>query len=76
MSDDKVECSAYRADAGVCANGFFQTRGCWSDIRCLCCGAPPAPRYLPHCLKDELPEHWINDDGTPAFLLAQEAGDE
>jgi hypothetical protein len=50
------ECSAYRRDAGICANGFIQTHFCWF-------GGPS----LPHCLKDELPDHWVKDDGSPAF---------
>ncbi len=60
-----VSCSAYREGEGVCTNGFLQLFVCKSNSGCLHCGAPP--KTLPYCLRDELPEHFIKADGSPAF---------
>lgn len=51
------ECSAYRPDAGVCRNGFFQRFSCHQASQ----------TDVPYCCRDELPEHWVNDDGSSKF---------
>ncbi len=58
------ECTSYRLGQFTCADGFIQTYPCWGDAHCSQCGQVKA---IPHCMKDELPEHWIKDDGSPAF---------
>jgi hypothetical protein len=60
------KCSAYRQGSLVCCNGFIQTFSCWGDTACLSCGRHSA-RLVPHCVKDELPEHWVDEAGRPAF---------
>jgi hypothetical protein len=61
-----TECIAYRRNSGICANGFIQTHFCWFGAwKCSECGRDS--ETLPHCLKDELPDHWVKDDGSPAF---------
>jgi hypothetical protein len=63
-----AQCSAYRENDLVCSNGFFQVVACREEVKCFACGSPG--RIVPHCLKDELPEHWITDDGKPRFAPA------
>lgn len=60
------QCIAYRQDDRVCSNGFFQKAFCSGHVGCFSCGAI-SDGSLPHCLKDELPEHWLTDDGKPRF---------
>lgn len=60
-----TKCIAYKEHDLVCANGFFQVLACSQEVKCHSCGAPG--HNIPHCLKDELPEHWITDDGKPRF---------
>lgn len=67
-------CIAYIREngAGFCRNGFFQTGLCWQSEKqsqCPLCRAPD--RAIPHCLREELPEHWINDDGSPRFYYKE-----
>lgn len=59
------QCVAYRENTSICANGFFQVLACHQEVKCFMCGKPRA--NVPHCMKDELPEHWITDEGKPAF---------
>lgn len=60
-------CSAYNANGGICFNGFIQKRFCWAGASgCKSCGHV-SDAALPHCLKDELPDHWVTDDGHPIF---------
>lgn len=56
--DTHAPCSGYRPEAGpgVCRHGFMQTPGCYMESR-----------IPPWCLRDELPEHWIDDGGLPIF---------
>ena len=63
-----MQCSAYRPDSRICSNGFFQVLACRKEVKCFACGRPS--EGIPHCLKDELPEHWITEDGKPRFLAA------
>jgi hypothetical protein len=67
-----TECIAYRRESGICANGFIQTFPCWGDTRCNQCGRP-SEKLVPHCMKDELPERWLNDDGSPRFYVSPAA---
>lgn len=60
-----MTCSAYREKENICSNGFFQVLACSREVKCFTCGKPSD--RIPHCMKDELPEHWITDDGKPFF---------
>jgi hypothetical protein len=55
------ECSAYNRNGRVCNNGFIQRHGCWAGY------ADTSPQYLPYCLRDELPDHWVDEKGMPKF---------
>lgn len=59
------ECSAYRKGAGICANGFFQTLACKKETSCHACNRPHGS--VPHCMRDDLPEHWLTETGAPLF---------
>jgi hypothetical protein len=59
------ECKSYR-DGFVCADGFVQKPICRGHFGCLHCGRPSAAD-VPNCMKDELPAHYVNDDGSPRF---------
>jgi hypothetical protein len=63
MTEHK-QCIAYRAGDRVCANGFFQKPVCHGSVGCWSCGTI-SEREIPHCLKDELPEHWVTETGLP-----------
>ena len=54
-------CSAY-ARGGICANGFPQNAAClgW---RCPCRGKPTDK--APMCLRDDVPERFIDESGRP-----------
>lgn len=60
-----TQCIAYRNDDGICKNGFIQVLACRQEVKCFTCGKPSD--HVPHCLKDELPEHWVTDEGKPRF---------
>ena len=62
-------CIAYRSERGICTNGFIQTVYCHAEIKCSGCGRHS--EGVPHCMKDELPEHWLNDDGSPRFYQGE-----
>jgi len=64
-----MECSAYQRDKGICKNGFFQRHGCSKGY------ADTSPDYLPYCLRDELPAHWVDDAGRPAFIPSSSKGE-
>jgi hypothetical protein len=49
------ECRSYQV-GGICRDGFVQ--------RPFCRGYGG---YEPYCLRDELPPHMANDDGSPRF---------
>ena len=65
QSAERQPCSAYLREGGIRRNGFIQTAPCWMSMGCPTCGAPS--KAIPHCLRDELPEHWIDERGYPAF---------
>lgn len=56
MSVDCKGCSASTSNAragDVCRNGFIQGN---------------YPKHAtPPCLRDNLPDHWVNNDGSPRF---------
>jgi hypothetical protein len=60
------QCIAYNRNGGICRNGFIQRHGCWAGY------ADTLRRYLPHCLQDELPDHWVDESGKPKFRPATE----
>lgn len=60
-----TQCIAYRDDDRICKNGFIQVLACRQEVKCLTCGNPSA--RIPHCLKDELLNHWITEEGKPRF---------
>lgn len=64
-------CKSYRADSRVCADGFVQKPYCSGNAGCPCCGAI-SREQTPYCLRDEVPEHMVSDDGSPAFTREAE----
>jgi hypothetical protein len=63
MSD---QCASYNDKGQVCRDGFIQKPFCSGHGACHVCGHV-SERALPYCLRDELPAHFVKDDGTPAF---------
>ena len=59
-------CQSYRAKEITCADGFIQKPFCAGRGGCFSCGTLSS-NSLPHCLSDELPDHWVKDDGSPIF---------
>lgn len=60
-----MTCSAYRDHQGVCSNGFIQTIYCRQEVKCHACGA--TSERVPHCMRDDLPQHWLTESGGPVF---------
>lgn len=58
-------CKSYLPNRRVCADGFFQLPAC-HPTPCHGCGRL-SERPLPYCLREDLPAHWLRDDGSPAF---------
>lgn len=58
-------CSSYKPGF-VCVDGFVQKPICHGSAGCWSCGTV-LDATVPNCCKDELPAHWLNDDGTPFF---------
>lgn len=50
-------CKSYLHRELTCKDGFHQLPACWND----------KSKTLPYCLRDKLPMHFINEDGTPRF---------
>lgn len=59
-------CQSYQPDSAVCSDGFVQRPLCRGSFGCLECGAV-SDRYLPDCLRDEVPKHLSHEDGSPVF---------
>lgn len=59
-------CTAYNPNGSICMNGFIQKPICRGFGACFSCGQW-SERSTPYCMQDELPAHWVNDDGSPAF---------
>lgn len=62
-----MACKSYRA-GGACADGFLTVPACWNSGGCPTCGAPS--KTIPNCLRDDLPAHWLTDEGLPRFYKA------
>lgn len=60
----KDACSAYDHGSGVCDNGFLQSPACYGAA-CFACGRPH--ERLPMCLRDEVPEHLVDERGYPTL---------
>lgn len=65
------QCAAYRPGF-ICANGFVQKAICrrGDEVGCHACGHI-SDAAIPNCLRDELPNHWIKEDGSPAFYIQE-----
>lgn len=66
---DPMPCKSHRYHDLVCADGFVQKAICSGRAGCVTCGNIRASS-LPHCMSDELPSHYVRDDGAPAFYTA------
>jgi hypothetical protein len=60
-----VACQSYQ-DGYVCRDGFIQKPFCRGYAGCWHCGSI-SEASLPHCLRGELPDHWITESGESAF---------
>lgn len=68
-------CIAYHRNSSVCANGFVQTHFCWfGPVKCSQCGE--ISRSLPNCLREEIPVHFVTDNGSPRFYRQSPASPE
>lgn len=63
---DHTKCKSYRDSETICSDGFIQRPACRGSIGCMSCGAINE-KYLPYCLSENLPKHWIDDAGRPVF---------
>lgn len=61
-----AQCQSYRDGQFACRDGFMQKPFCRGYYGCHSCGHIKASS-IPYCLSDELPMHWLKDDGSPAF---------
>ena len=68
-----TECIAYNRNKQVCKNGFVQKQACWKPRPCHSCGTF-TKASLPYCMREELPAHYVNDDGSPRFGRKGELG--
>lgn len=59
-------CQSYQARDQVCRDGFMQRPFCAGNGGCFQCGHV-SEKALPYCLRDELPGHWVREDGSPIF---------
>lgn len=60
------ECKSYQRDSLTCAAGFVQMPLCSGRGGCYACGHV-ADKHVPYCMRDEVPEHMVKDDGYPRF---------
>lgn len=63
-------CKSYILGNEICRDGFVVTPVCSEGADVCSCGGTKAwagGRYAPFCLRDELREHMVNDDGSPRF---------
>lgn len=63
----KDKCSSHtsKRSGDICADGFVQTFGCWGPV-CHSCGVSSG-KYIPHCMREDLPEHFSKEDGSTIF---------
>lgn len=59
------QCRSYQ-DGFTCSYGFVQKPICRGVFGCPHCGRP-SDADVPNCMRDELPAHYVNDDGSPRF---------
>lgn len=52
-------CKSHIQGELTCKDGFVQRYSCWNQ---------EMTKDIPFCLRDELPIHFINEDGTPRFF--------
>lgn len=60
------QCSAYDENSMTCSNGFVQKMFCRDGKGCQICGTLSG-KATPYCLRDEIPERFITDSGSPVF---------
>lgn len=72
MSQIFEPCQSYQPSKQICADGFPQRAICSGRAGCLICDSLHKTS-LPHCLSDELPTHWLNDDGSIVFYRLRSA---
>jgi hypothetical protein len=58
-------CSSYRPGEFTCRDGFIQTLPCFKDPGgCASCGEP---RKRPWCMREDIPQRWLDEAGRPRF---------
>lgn len=65
-SRESRQCAEYRADAPWCRAGFVQKPICSGYAGCPHCGAA-TEASTPNCQREDLPDFWINEDGSGRF---------
>lgn len=65
-SSDGKACKSYRRGESICADGFFHKAICSGHAGCVMCGRI-SEQATPWCMRDELPAHWLNEDGSTRF---------
>lgn len=61
------ECQSYIRGSRVCKSGFFIKGICMGlPVGCHACSSVSVEE-TPNCQKDDLPDHWINENGEGAF---------
>lgn len=60
------KCTASRPGM-ICANGFVQKPFCDGHGACHACGHI-TDDAMPYCLRDELPAHFVDENGKPLFV--------
>lgn len=63
-------CSSYEPNSSFCKDGFIQKPFCSGRGACHACGSY-SQESLPYCLSDELPLHFIKNNGSPIFYRVQ-----
>lgn len=64
-------CRSFRPGI-TCADGFVQKPFCSGRAGCHACGHI-SDSSLPYCTRDEVPEHFVRDDGSPLFYATPNA---
>ena len=62
-------CQSYR-EGFVCADGFIQKPICHGHAGCPHCGNM-TKAATPHCQSEDLPAHWLKNDGGPRFYAPE-----